>query len=202
MKTENETIAVIAAEKRRCADKLEFIEEQSGRRDLFIRGLIDSLRNEADRIEAAGKRERELSKPYPESGGDLGQLGDAAALREALVCLRDAARNFCHHIFNSKYSVIMDKYTCCKQGFPAVLDLRYAIPKANFAISKPPRNCDVGSLAEQRQRFHVYCEKMQHTDKACCGGCPIVKLRLDGTIGNSCELAWAQMPHEQEGGAE
>lgn len=144
--------------------------------------------------------------PDPDSTGEvarsqIAQQGNAAAMREALVCLRDAARDFYNQILNSKYSVILDKYTCCKQGFPAVLDLRYAIPKANFAISKPPRNCDVGSLAEQRQRFHAYCEKMQNTDKACCGGCPIVKLRLDGTIGNSCELAWAQMPHEQEGGA-
>ncbi len=69
---------------------------------------------------------------------------------------------------------------------------------AEKALSEPARNCDVGSMAEQRQRFHAYCEKMQNTDKACCGGCPIVKLRLDGTIGNSCELAWAQMPYESE----
>ena len=65
--------------------------------------------------------------------------------------------------------------------------------------NRPKRNCDVGTLAEQRQRFVAYCEKMSHTDKACCGGCPIVRLRLDGTIGCSCELAWAQEPHEEGG---
>ena len=65
------------------------------------------------------------------------------------------------------------------------------------ALAKPPRNCDVGTLTEQQQRFRDFCEKMQHTDKACCGGCPIVHLRVKGIIGNSCEIAWAQMPYEE-----
>ena len=73
---------------------------------------------------------------------------------------------------------------------------------ARAALAAPPRNCDVGTLTEQQKGFHDFCEKMQHTDKACCGGCPIVHLRMQGAIGNSCELAWAQMPYEAEGGAE
>ena len=70
-------------------------------------------------------------------------VGNAAAMREALVALRDAARNFYHQILNSKYNDIMDEYKCRERGFPALLDLRYAIPKANFALSAPPRNCDI-----------------------------------------------------------
>jgi len=66
-----------------------------------------------------------------------------AAMREALVELRDAARNFCHQILNSKYNDIMDEYKCRERGFPALLDLRYAIQKANFALSAPARNCDI-----------------------------------------------------------
>ena len=76
-----------------------------------------------------------------------------------------------------------------------------AVEKARRALAEPPRNCDAGTLTEQQQRFHDFCEKMQHTDKACCGGCPIVYLRMKGVIDNSCELAWAQMPYEKEGGA-
>lgn len=77
------------------------------------------------------------------------------------------------------------------------------ISEVQSAIATPPRNCDVGTLTEQQQRFHDFCEKMQHTDKACCGGCPIVLLRMKGVISNSCELAWAQMPYAaKEGGAE
>ena len=142
--------------------------------------------------------------PDPDSAGEvarsvIAQQGDAAALREALVCLRDAARNFCHQILNSKYNVIMDKYTCCKQGFPAVLDLRYAIPKANFAISKPPRNCDVGTAEEQVARHHAYCYRMMKQNNHCCGPCPCYKF-VNGEA-QSCTLLWAQMPYEQEGGA-
>ena len=73
-----------------------------------------------------------------------------------------------------------------------------AVEKAKRALSEPPRNCEVGTLTEQQQRFHDFCEKMQHTDKACCGGCPIAHLRVEGVIGNSCELAWAQMPYEAD----
>lgn len=65
------------------------------------------------------------------------------------------------------------------------------------ALSAKPRNCDIGTLTEQQQRFSDFCKKMQHTDKACCGGCPIVHLRMKGVISNSCELAWAQMPYEK-----
>lgn len=60
------------------------------------------------------------------------------AMREALEELRDSARAFTHQIRNSKYSHILDKYTCREQGFPAYLDLRVAIPKANAALSAPP----------------------------------------------------------------
>lgn len=168
---------------------------------------------ETPQIEAAvaeTERRKKLLKPGispdPDSAGEvarsqIAQLGNAAAMREALVCLRNAARNFCHQILNSKYNVIMDKYTCCKQGFPAVLDLRYAIPKANFAISKPPRNCDVGTPEEQAERFWEYC------DAHSCDKCPARggwrTVYVDGASCKliQCGVLWAQMPYEQEGGA-
>lgn len=122
------------------------------------------------------------------------EANSMAAMREALVCLRDAARNFYHQILNSKYSVITDKYTCCEQGFPAVLDLRYAIPKANFAISKPPRNCDAGSSKEQNVRYEKYCFN-HRTMERCCQDCPLKDEPC-------CELAWAQLPYEAQEGCE
>ncbi len=84
--------------------------------------------------------------------------------------------------------------SCCKETIFSPY-----VKSARAALAAPARNCDVGTLTEQQQRFHDYCEKMQHTDKACCGGCPIVHLRMQGVIGNSCELAWAQMPYRKEG---
>ena len=71
------------------------------------------------------------------------ECADMAKLREALVCLRDAAREFHHQILNSKYNHILDKYTCEKQGFSAALKVVGAIVKANYAIAAPARNCDV-----------------------------------------------------------
>lgn len=109
---------------------------------------IELLRMFANRLEAALKRER---AEHTCECGEIAVLaikeaekpqGNAAALLEALRALRDASRNFYNQILNSKYSGILDKYTCVKQGFPAVLDLRSAFPMANYALAAPPRNCD------------------------------------------------------------
>ncbi len=97
----------------------------------------------ADRIEAAIERDRTSRHSIKIPIEVVPELaGNATEMRVALVALRDAARNFCHQILNSKYNDIMDEYKCRARGFPALLDLRYAIPKANVALSKPPRNCD------------------------------------------------------------
>ena len=84
------------------------------------------------------------------------------------------------------------------------LQTRFAIPKlaseeiselkqiAESALSAPPRNCDVGTVAEQNERFDKYCYD-HRSHEICCGKCPI--------FGEPCcELAWSQMPYE-EGGA-
>jgi len=124
--------------------------------------------------------------------------GNAAAMREALVALRDAARNFCQQILNSKYNDIMDEYKCRERGFPALLDLRYAIPKANAALSIPARNCDLryynnATIDECSARAFVdhlrYCEKYG----ACCK-CPI------HSENGSCLAKYLLSP--AEGGAE
>jgi len=99
-------------------------------------------------VKIADALNRQKAEEGAETTGDSQAIRNSAAMREALVCLRDVARNFYHQILNSKYNDIMDKYTCCKQGFPAVLDLRYAISKANFALSAPARNCDRFADAE------------------------------------------------------
>lgn len=121
-------------------------------------------------------------------------VGNSAAMREALVAIRDAARNFYHQILNSKYSDIMDKYKCRERGFPALLDLRYAIPKANAAISAPPRNCDVGTAEEQFERYQNFCRR--HYYSCGCARCPANKTRMHGT--SNCDLAWAQESYVAE----
>lgn len=60
---------------------------------------------------------------------------------------------------------------------------------AKSAISAPLRNCDVGSLDEQIDRFNAFCES--HTCSSYLGRCPLVDSR-------SCRLAWSQMPYNEE----
>ena len=78
MAKENETIADIIAEKWRRADEIERDCAEKMKRgemtsDQYARELVADIRREADRLEAAHKRER----------------GDYAKLREALkLCLR------------------------------------------------------------------------------------------------------------------
>ena len=107
-----ETIADIIAEKRRRADEIERDCAERMRRgeivsDRYARELVADIRREADRLEAAHKRE--LSK----NGADFGQLGDAAKLREALV----QAELF---VSNNKQSLAL---LCHKELVQLVLEL-------------------------------------------------------------------------------
>ena len=60
-------------------------------------------------------------------------------------------------------------------------------------IGRPFRNCDVGTVKEQAERFDEFCYNHRSREKG-CGDCPL----LEG--GPCCELAWMQMLYE-EGGA-
>lgn len=91
----------------------------------------------ADRLEAAHKRE--LSKICPKTGGDFGQLGNAAKLREAVLALKELD-------FNKEE----DCY-----DFYRIIDA---------ALAEPPRNCDVGTAEEQLKRLH---NTICNTTKAC-----------------------------------
>ena len=115
--------------------------------------------------------------------------GNAAAMREALKPWIAFAEWLLENAGKDKLGEAI------RENGPII---RQRMEELRAALSAPARNCDVGTLTEQQQRFHDFCEKMQHTDKACCGGCPIAHLRVKGVIGNSCELAWAQMPYEAD----
>ena len=136
----------------------------------------------ADRIEAAIERDRTSRRSIKIPIEVVPELaGNAAAMREALVALRDAARNFYHQILNSKYNDIMDEYKCRERGFSALLDLRYAIPKANFALTEPPRNCD---LPDPEDRFGKFCMSRS------CESCPFQKSVC-------CRCKWLMAPESE-----
>ncbi|MBQ1429885.1 MAG: hypothetical protein IIZ06_09500 [Kiritimatiellae bacterium] len=130
----HETIADIIAEKRRQADEIERDVSEKMKRnkmisDRYARELIADIRREADRLEAAHRRER----------------GDAAKLREALEAL-----------LNLAYEVEdMNSDSGPRTSMPT----KFVIDTAKSALSAPPRNCDVGTAQEQDERFHRFCVK-------------------------------------------
>lgn len=153
---EQETIADIIAEKRRVAEQMRNNLSTVPVRQWDQEAEIKSLEEEADRIEAAWKREksvieadalavggivgaahgRELSKNASKNGADFGQLGDCAKLREALEKI-DAMET--PHNFQIERSDIAD----------ACYDLTRAIKLAHAALAAPSRNCDRFASAEE-----------------------------------------------------
>lgn len=60
--------------------------------------------------------------------------------------------------------------------------------KARNALASPPRNCDVGTVEEQKARMADWCHRTH------CGDCP--------SCTEWCALSWANAPYDaaQEGG--
>lgn len=117
--------------------------------------------------------------------------GNAAELRKAVIETQVVIAK-CLEILNN----IPD--SC---GYGGLLDdvadelcyLREGPVKA--ALAAPPRNCDVGTVEEQVERFREFCDD-EKGSREHCRNC-----RLCNAV--DCELAWSQMPCEAEdGGAE
>lgn len=92
-------------------------------------------RNLLDRLEAAWKRECELSKLRPKNTANLGQFGDnpdtlgnAAAMREALEAIRGSIAELRERN--------PDVVPCVRDAIDWIENW------ASYALSKPSRNCD------------------------------------------------------------
>lgn len=95
---------------------------------------------------------------------NLADIHNAAAMREALKTVK---RYF-------------DGYTV------NVPEMRSQV---DAALAAPPRNCDVGTAAEQEERLYKFCENQP------CSTC-----RLKGATYRECALIWAQLPCGPEEG--
>lgn len=110
--------------------------------------INDFLAGYADRIEVAVRECRKTGvrpdgyKVPDEEVTNCNQL----KMREALKYLRDASREFCHLILNSKYNEVYDKYK-----HPEVAKISDAIANAGLVLAEPPRNCDIMSLETARK---------------------------------------------------
>ena len=110
-------------------------------------------------VDAAHKREVATTK---ESLG----VGNAAKLREAL-------NKMCHAVFD-----------CIKfRKVSEVGDMAIALDKAKAALAEPPRQCDVGTAAQQEERCWRHYLRSEGAM-----ACPTV---ISGA------LKWAQMPYEE-----
>lgn len=154
------------------------------------------LRHMADRLEAALKREKsaieaealtvggmveasrksEMSKNMSKNGADFGQLGNAAALREAVEGAKEKALYISRH------------YTTPNSLIGNMLELLASL-NAALAIAAPARNCDVGTPEEQWTRIRAFCKR--HKTGLRCVDCPV-----NGIFPKNCALIWAQMPYE------
>ena len=107
------------------------------------------------------------------------EANNMAAMREALNKI----------YFNAQY-------ICDYKDEPAIVCYQANLIKqaVNAALSKPPRNCDVGTAEEQSRRFDNVCS-FRFTGN--CAGC---QNPLDDSAANGvgdCALFWAQMPYER-----
>lgn len=151
----------------------------------------DLIESYADRIEATYKRDIEklnsvIQATVSRSDAEIDrlrrevaelrkQIGNAAAMREALEHVEKLAREF----------AVGNYYV---SDFPKML-----LDAIQPALAKPPRQCDVGTAEEQTRRFADYCARHRHTDLPRCAGCPLENL----PSGTGCEEAWAQLPYNE-----
>ena len=66
-----------------------------------------------------------------------------------------------------------------------------AIDRCRAALSKPPRNCDVGTAEEQEKRFMHYCDSKVCNRRDCACG-------YEELFRHKCAIRWAQMPYKEE----
>ena len=111
---------------------------------------------------------------------------------------------------NENHDAISDNAAKMREALSRILGItdhlqtRFAIPKfaseeilelkqiAESAISATPRNCDVGTVDEQLDRYGLFCQNK----------CPICENRFSCHICGEryrmkCMVAWAQMPYEE-----
>ncbi|MBQ2437151.1 MAG: hypothetical protein II265_03575 [Clostridia bacterium] len=71
------------------------------------------------------------------------------------------------------------------------------IRKVRAAVAEPVKNCEVGTVGQQDERFIAFCNRHFNAVGLCDKACPCRDFNM---IGGACSIVWAQMPYE-EGGA-
>ena len=97
--------------------------------------------------------------------------------------LREALSDACYAMFN---------FLKTQNG--GYEEMAIALDKAKSALAEPVRNCDVGTVDEQLDRYGLFCQNE----------CPVCEERHSCHICGEryrmkCMAAWAQMPYEEGG---
>jgi hypothetical protein len=90
---------------------------------------------------------------------------------------REALSDACYAIFN----FLKTHYGSCYEEMANALD------KAKAALAEPLKNCEVGTVEEQKQRFDTFCSRVN------CDKCPL----MEEGLWSNCAIRWEQMPYEK-----
>lgn len=174
MSKKQETISDIVAEMRRLNPE-KFLSTP-----WYCEPLPNKMRSYADRIEAAVKsieadrdnwRRQALDEDARANAATIKEsltVGNAAAMRDALLEASIALSDATHHHLTED-------------------DAKECLSVIESAIAAPPRNCDVGTVDEQSERFVKFCRHQK------CNEC---KLRTNESF-YECLLSWSKMPYEE-----
>ena len=112
-------------------------------------------------------------------------VGNAAALREAAITAYDALDKL------KSFSLQLGDVGRMREFSHIVC---YAKNRLDAALAKPPRQCDVGTVEEQEDRFEKFCDDHKYVGEdgsnVCSRHCPCYN-EMD------CGIRWGQMPYEE-----
>ena len=79
-------------------------------------------------------------------------------------------------------------------------DAKECLEVVDAALAEPLKNCEVGTVEEQTERFRKFCFAHTHkngTDFRCHKNCP-AKNYIGGWGIPYCQVRWGQLPYEGE----
>lgn len=152
------------------------VKEAFGGRPDGVENMLDIW---ANRIEALAERERAPVAIRAKSHGE--------AISRAMPCI-DMQKARC-----ALDSIMEDVGDYSLEGLEVVwCGIKgESLRMAKDAISRPPRQCDVGTAEEQEARMMRYCEGRK------CEECQFFYGVNEGV---NCDFTWAQTPYAEEGG--
>lgn len=77
----------------------------------------------------------------------------------------------------------------------AWVEVETALRKIESALAEPLKNCEVGTVEDQAERFDAFVRD-RRGDKKCTGKCPAHNGVDFGVV--DCVIQWSQMPYESE----